>query len=163
MLTVRIQGQYVTARLTSWKTIWFDKETSGDIISWGRYQFNFVQVKGLLWFHLHLRSVGLTWVSPWVWNTLPICGSGQGYSAFGLSSAYRPHSGGAGAAGQGVSSAYGLRHPSSLGWSNRGVFCFFGICSASFVNHARQETSGMNVSGKLFPMLESSTQWKKLF
>ena len=97
---------------------------------------------------------------PWVWNTSrsPICGSGQGYSAFGLSSAYRPHSGRAGAAGQGVSSAYGLRHPSSLGWSNRGVICFFGICSASFVNHARQEASEMNVSGKLFPMLESSTQ-----
>ena len=70
------------------------------------------------------RSVGLTWVGLWVWNTLLICSSGRGYSAFGFSSACRPHSRGAGAAGQGVSLAYGLRHPSSLGYSNRGVFCF---------------------------------------
>ena len=58
-------------------------------------------------------------------HMLCIGASGQGYSAFGLSSVYRPHSGGAGAAVQGVSSAYGLRHPSSLGWSNFRVFCFF--------------------------------------
>jgi hypothetical protein len=33
-----------------------------------------------------------------------------------------------------------------------------GICSASFVNHAQLEKSGENGSGKLFPMLEGTTQ-----
>ena len=71
---------------------------------------------------------------PWV-DPLPqvCCGSGQGYLAFGLSSAYRPHSRGAGAARPEMSSAYGFRHPSNLRWTNRGVFCVFGTWSESFV------------------------------
>ena len=93
------------------------------------------------------------WVDP---SPLWAC-SGQG---FGLSSAYRPHSGWEGAAEQGVSSAYGLRHPSSLGWSNRGVFCVFDTCSASIVNHAQRETSGINVFCRLFPMFKSTTHWQ---
>ena len=39
----------------------------------------------------------------------------------------------------------------------------FGICTASFVNHARRETSVINIFSKLFWLLEATMHSKKLF
>ena len=44
-----------------------------------------------------------------------------------------------------------------------GYFFVFGTCSASFVNHARQETHGINVSVRLLYMLDSTTQFQESF